>query len=255
MKRLSLIMLLISMFISIMIVEVHAAQAKVEFVGQKEVETGKEYTINVKVSNEVAVGVVQGTLSYDSNIQNVTINASYNGWTTTYNAETGTLNSFNAAGTKEGEIIQITYKLKDGANSGTITISNIELTTIDYNTINLDGKVTQSINKKVEKQDTPIENNETNTSNTNVIIPETQTNEVSNNKISNNEISNNDNSTVETPKVANQSEKKSTGIVTNEVSSTAKQNLPHTGKSVVTILIVISILAILAILFYKKMQI
>ena len=96
MKKIQFIMLFFDIFLVIMATQVQAIQANVGFVGQKEVETGKEYTLNVKVSNDVAIGVIQGVLSYDNNIQNVTINASYNGWTTTYNTENGIFNSFNA---------------------------------------------------------------------------------------------------------------------------------------------------------------
>lgn len=247
MKKIQFIMLFFDIFLVIMATQVQAIQANVGFVGQKEVETGKEYTLNVKVSNDVAIGVIQGVLSYDNNIQNVTINASYNGWTTTYNTENGIFNSFNAVGTKEGEILQITYKLKDGANTGIITISNIELTTIDYNTINLDNKEIFSVNTKTKQQEVNDQEDhvEKNIVSENIVTPVEQVEKKDNSTKEENNINTQSTS-------VNEKEKKSADTVKSEVSNTAKQNLPRTGKTAITIFFVIVVFGIVAILFYKK---
>ncbi len=237
MKKIQILILLASIFLTIMIVDVQEVQTEVYLLGKKEVETGEDNTLNVKVSNENAIGVVQGVISYDINIQDVTIISSYNGWTATFNEETGIFNAFNAEGTKDGEILQIHYKLKDGANKGTITISNIELTTIDYNTINLENKISYSINKKTEQQDNKEEkdNKDKETVNENETFQENQNNRTNDEK----------NNIIENTVVIKSKN-------TTETSKTAQQKLPHTGKTMIKIIFAIMILGIIAILFYNK---
>lgn len=92
-----------------------ASSQSVQINGANEVIAGEDNIITVQVQNSEAVGVIQGIIKFDSNIKDVKINPSHNGWTATYNEKTGQFNAFNANGTSNGEVLQITYKLSENA--------------------------------------------------------------------------------------------------------------------------------------------
>ena len=93
-----------------------AAEQNVSLTGNTEVEAGKNQTINIKITNDEPVGVIEGTIKSDSNIEIVDLKSINSNWTLTYNKANGKFNCVYAKGTKEDEILQIEYKLKNGAN-------------------------------------------------------------------------------------------------------------------------------------------
>lgn len=116
--------------------KIYAAEASISFKGDSEVEADKEQVVYINVSNETEIGVIQGKISGDANIEIVNIEAKDNNWTVNYNSTTKEFNAYFAEGTKSGDVLAVKYKLKTGATKGTITLSNIELTTITYETVN-----------------------------------------------------------------------------------------------------------------------
>lgn len=149
MKKLKIIIFML-IFISLLCLAItsYGENSPVSLKGKSEVEQKTSQTLTVEVTNTEAIGVIEGILSYDDTIENVTIEPSYNGWSATYNPSTGKFNAYNATGTKSGEIIKITYNLKENASKGNIVLKDIELTTIAYETINVKGNVSKEIKKK-----------------------------------------------------------------------------------------------------------
>lgn len=149
MKKVNIIIISIIIFLYMATIQVNAAGMKVQFTGDTEVEVGKTQTITLKITSDIAIGVLEGTLKWDNNIEDVQISESFNGWTTTYNENTGTFNTFNARGTKDGEVLELSYKLKENSTSGSIQINDIKMSTIDYETINMQGTVEKRLTKKI----------------------------------------------------------------------------------------------------------
>ena len=116
--------------------KIYAAEASISFKGDSEVEADKEQITYISVSNETEIGVIQGKISGDANIEIVNIEAKDNKWTVNYNSTTKEFNAYYADGVKSGDVLAIKYKLKTGATKGTIKLSEIELTTITYETVN-----------------------------------------------------------------------------------------------------------------------
>ena len=138
-----------------------AASASVKFKGEDKIEAEKEQILTIEISNNEAIGVINGIISYDSNIKDVKISSGYNGWMATYNEATGQFNALKAEGETNGEVLQITYKLKEDASQGTITLKDIELTTTSYETIKIEENINKTISKTTET-DKSKENNKPN---------------------------------------------------------------------------------------------
>lgn len=149
MKKLKIIICIL-IFISLLCLAItsYGENSPVSLKGESEVEQKTSQTLTVEITNTEAIGVIEGILSYDDTIENVTIEPSYNGWSATYNPSTKKFNAYNATGTKSGEVIKITYNLKENASKGNIVLKDIELTTITYETINVKGNVNKEIKKK-----------------------------------------------------------------------------------------------------------
>lgn len=153
MQKIHIAIILFIIILCGLLTTVLASGAVIYINGDNDVIGEKDNIITVQVQNSEAVGVIQGTIKFDSNIKDVKIVSSYNGWTATYNETTGKFNAFNAEGTSNGEVLQIIYKLSENANQGLITLKDIELTTISYDTIKIDNNITKTINKALEKSE------------------------------------------------------------------------------------------------------
>ena len=111
------VFLIILMLTIIFSINSYASENNVTLVGNNEIEAENTQTIKVKISNNEPVGVIEGVLKTDSNIEIISFKSIKSDWTLTYNKSNGKFNSFNAKGTENDEILQIEYKLKNGANS------------------------------------------------------------------------------------------------------------------------------------------
>lgn len=135
---------------------IYAAGEKVQFK-----ETNQENTITIEITSSEKIGVIEGNISHDAGISQVKVSSSYNGWTATYNEETGKFNAFKAEGTNNEEVLQITYQLNSNSSQGTIEAKDINLTTISYKTIEV-----ENIRKTIQKVNNTIANNNATTDNT-----------------------------------------------------------------------------------------
>lgn len=151
MKKNKIILLLIPIMFLCM-TSVFATSQQISLEGDTSIKPGetKLATINIK-SESVEIGVISGKIEKNSNITNMKVRGK-NNWNLTYNQETGVFNVYKAEGTKNDEIIDIEYTVTNEEGIGKITISDIKITTIDYET-----KEVENISKEImienEKQD------------------------------------------------------------------------------------------------------
>lgn len=132
----SIIIITIIMFLSMVsCIKVYAAETSISFDGKQEVETNTTQTVTIKVSNETEIGVIQGKISGDTNIEIESVAAKDSNWIVNYNGTTKEFVGYYADGIKSGEVLIVKYKLKSGAAEGRITLSDIVLTTTTYETI------------------------------------------------------------------------------------------------------------------------
>lgn len=124
---------------------IYASGANVKFQ-----EKDQDNILTIQVENSEKVGVIEGIIGHDSGIEQIQISSSYNGWTAVYNEETGKFNAFKAEGANSEETIQITYQLNPNSSQGTITVEDIELTTISYKTIDVENNISKTIKRADE---------------------------------------------------------------------------------------------------------
>lgn len=150
MKKLKYFVIIFIAFIMFEIT-VSAADLKLRFYGEELVEPEKIQTLTIRYSGNEKIGVVEGRLNFDSGIEIVKVEGGKDDWTVTYNEKTGKFNTLKAIGGDNNEdLVQISYKLKDTAPKGNITLKEIEITTLNYETIEIEESVTKTIfsNKK-----------------------------------------------------------------------------------------------------------
>lgn len=258
-KIMILIFTLIIMLLLFLTTNVYGAQLQIT--GETETTEG-EGRLYINISNDLSVGVVQAMLAYDNNFEFVRISSSYNGWTTTYNEDLGIFNTFNANGTKNANVIELEYKLKSNSTEGTIDISDIELTTIEYDVVKIDTNSSKTILKKSdnttdEEEDgdeeettntTGEENTGTEEENTNTTGEENTDTEDENTSTPEEEYINN---VEENINIENQNSE--TQKDTSE-ENMAKDSIPQTGNNTYSIIITLITIALISILFYKKFK-
>lgn len=155
MKKSLMIMLFISIILCMTVTCVFAETVPVSLEGETSVTPGSTGTVNVKISSSDTIGVVSGVIGYDSNITSVEVSGK-NNWTVTYNSETGKFNAYKAEGAKSEEIIQIKYTASNTEGTGTITLSSLQVTNINYETENV-SDITKDITIKNSTTDDPVD--------------------------------------------------------------------------------------------------
>ena len=155
MKKSLMIILFISIILCITATCVFAETVPVSLEGETNVTPGSTGTVNVKISSSDTIGVVSGVIGYDSNITSVEVSGK-NNWTVTYNSETGKFNAYKAEGAKSEEIIQIKYTASNTEGTGTITLSSLQVTNINYETENV-SDITKDITIKNSTTDDPVD--------------------------------------------------------------------------------------------------
>ena len=117
-------------------------QQKLEIIGDNSALTGETKILTVKLSTDELIGVVSGKIAKTNNISNIELTGQ-NGWKLTYNKDTGTFNIYKEDGAKEGDLLQITYTAGNEEGTGKITLTNLKLTNLQYQT---------TTNENVEKE-------------------------------------------------------------------------------------------------------
>ena len=107
------IVLVISVIISVLLVSSaysYAAEAEVSLSGNETVETGTTQTVLVKIKNDEEIGVIQGKIVDNQNVDIVNIEACDNNWVVNYNSTTKQFNAYYANGVKDGDELAIKKK-------------------------------------------------------------------------------------------------------------------------------------------------
>ena len=156
MKKSLIIMLFISIILCMITTCVFADTVPVSLEGSTSATPGSTVTVNVKISSSDTIGVVSGVIGYNSNITSVEVSGK-NNWVVTYNSETGKFNAYKAEGGSTEEIIQIKYVTSNTEGTGTITLSDLQITNTNYETKNIND-ITKNITIKKESADNPADN-------------------------------------------------------------------------------------------------
>lgn len=156
MKKSLIIMLFISIILCMITTCVFADTVPVSLEGSTSATPGSTVTVNVKISSSDTIGVVSGVIGYNSNITSVEVSGK-NNWVVTYNSETGKFNAYKAEGGSTEEIIQIKYVTSNTEGTGTITVSDLQITNTNYETKNIND-ITKNITIKKESADNPTDN-------------------------------------------------------------------------------------------------
>lgn len=128
-KRTFLIALITLLFWS---TSVLASGSQITVEGENICKPNETKTLKVKVySSAEPIGVVSGKIEASENITIDSVTGT-NGWTLTFDANTGIFNIYKAEGSKEQEIIDIKYKAANAEGTGKITLSELQATTTDY---------------------------------------------------------------------------------------------------------------------------
>ena len=152
------IKILLALIIELGSTYVLATEPTITIEGDSTADLGKTKTVTVKTNTYgAAIGVVSGTSEHDSNITNIEVTAK-NDWNLTLNEETGVFNIYKAEGATSEEIMDIRYTVADTEGTATITISNINMTDIEYT-----STTPENISKEITiaEQEEPQDNNNT----------------------------------------------------------------------------------------------
>lgn len=153
MKKNIITILLTIVFLSILATLVYGADLQIAINGDSTVKPGESKELIINISSDEEIGIVSGKIEASSNITDMTVTG-LNSWNLTYNSNTGEFNIYKAEGAKVQDIINIQYKAGAEEGTGTITLSNIKMTTISYVSEDI-GTITKDITIENEQQTTP----------------------------------------------------------------------------------------------------
>lgn len=154
MKKNIITILFTIVFLSILTTLVYGADPQITINGDSTVKPGESKELAINISSDEEIGIVSGKIEASSNITDITVTG-VNSWNLTYNSNTGDFNIYKAEGAKAQEIINIQYKAGAEEGTGTITLSNIKMTTINYVSKEI-GTITKDITI-VTNPETPTE--------------------------------------------------------------------------------------------------
>lgn len=217
---------------------------------KSEYNKGDEFTVDVNVTDlQSDRGIISfgATLEYDINCLTFVKMEGKNGWSTpSYNKDSGILVSDGSSLMKDdGVVFTITFKVNEGANKSSATISLKDITVGDGG--NSGATKVNAVSKNINIKNVTSDGNTT-TPDTDNNTTNPGTNPGSNNSStssgSNSSSNSNKNST-------------SSGSSTNKVNTSASKTgkLPKAGKTGVMLVVFIVTLTGVAIFFYVKMRI
>ena len=153
MKKSIIEILFTIVFLSVLTTLVYGADPQITINGDSTVKPGETKKLTINISSDEEIGIVSGKIEATSNITDMTVTG-VNSWNLTYNNSTGEFNIYKAEGAKVQDIINIQYKAGTEEGTGTITLSNIKMTTISYESKEV-GTITKDISIANEQQTTP----------------------------------------------------------------------------------------------------
>lgn len=154
MKKIKIVSLIVLIILLLCSARVLAAEPQIAIEGETNAKPGETKTVTVKITSpDIEVGLVSGIIQKSSNITSMTVKG-INDWTLTYNQDTGDFNTYNVKGTKSGEIATIEYTVANTEGTAEITMSNVKLTTINYESKDV-ADISKQITIKDEGGETP----------------------------------------------------------------------------------------------------
>lgn len=147
MKKNIITILFTIVFLSVLTTLVYGADPQIAINGDSTVKPGETKELTINISSDEEIGIISGKIEASSNIIDMTVTG-VNNWNLTYNSNTGEFNIYKAEGTKVQDIINIQYKAGTEEGTGTISLSNIKMTTISYVSEDI-GTITKDI--KIER--------------------------------------------------------------------------------------------------------
>ena len=147
MKKIKIIIsMLVILFL--LISNVFADNKSIIITGDNEVKTGEIKKVTVKINSDEEIGMISGKIAKNEKIDSITV-VGKNNWNLTYNSSTGVFNMYKAEGATDEEIMQIEYVAGNNEGTGKITLDNLNLTSINYETSEI-GTVEKQITIKAE---------------------------------------------------------------------------------------------------------
>lgn len=131
---------------------IYAAEPQITLEGDSTIEPGKTKILTVKVTSDNEVGTVSGKIEKSENISEIKV-AGKNNWNLTYNQNEGTFVIYKAEGSKSEEIMTIEYTVANEEGTANIKVSNLKLTTLDYETKDAED-ISKDVTIKNETQET-----------------------------------------------------------------------------------------------------
>ena len=169
MKKIVIGIFVLVFFIMMTCYNVYGIDIPCFLMGDGKANTGETKNMKLVLSSDEEIGVVSGKISTNSKIESIIVSG-LNGWNLTYNSTTGVFNIYKAEGAKEENILNIDFKVGDSAGTGTITISDLKATTINYETTEMDPITHEiTITKPSTENPDQDDNGETNTISDNTI--------------------------------------------------------------------------------------
>ena len=164
MKKNIMILLILSILM-IGTTYVFATEPQITIEGESEIAPGGTKTLSIKVtsadatSENAKIGGVSGKIEKDANITDIKVTAK-NGWNLMYNnmegnEQQGVFNAYKEVGTSGEAIIDIEYTVANTEGTAQIKVSDIEITTIDYNSTEVSQIVKDITIKQIEEPETP----------------------------------------------------------------------------------------------------
>ena len=153
MKKSIITVLFTIVFLSILTTFVYGADPQITINGDSMVKPGESKEITISISSDEEIGIISGKIESSSNITDMTVTG-INSWNLTYNNNTGEFNIYKAEGAKVQDIISIQYKAGTEKGTGTISLSNIKMTTINYVSKDI-GTITKDITIEDKQQTNP----------------------------------------------------------------------------------------------------
>lgn len=261
MKKVYLVLLIIFIILFLNFSTAYAAATELSFLGSESVEINTSNKITVKLESSKEVGIISGVLEKSSNVSEMNVEGK-NNWNLTYNEETGEFNIYKAQGSKNDEIMEINYTVKD-EGTAEFKLSNLKAADITYTEEELESIEMQIDVSKKQSQDkntTNTQNTQNNTSNTskdNTTNTSNNTNTSKSNTTNTNSSDNTSNTSKNTTNSDNLSKQKNTntknisnknedGKITPKVENakTERKELPFTGIMGVLIPVLVVILGI-----------
>ena len=129
-KRIFILIVLIMLFCC---THVFAAESQITIEGEQQAKPNETKVLTIKISSETEIGVVSGKIEANENITNMNVTGK-NNWNLIFNKDTGDFNIYKAEGAKSEEIIDIQYTTVNKEGTGRITLSDLKITTIEYET-------------------------------------------------------------------------------------------------------------------------